>query len=83
MAGATAPRVIVVTKDGCHLCEDAVAIVAQVCESLGVAWSPRDLTDVGQSQQDQWSELIPVVLVDDAVHEVLRVDAVRLRDALS
>jgi hypothetical protein len=27
MAGAPAPRVIVVIKAGCHLCEDAVAVV--------------------------------------------------------
>jgi hypothetical protein len=79
---AAAPRVVVVTKDGCHLCADAIAIVAAVCSSLDVGWVPRDLGMVSEPQRTSWTELIPVVLVDDQVHDVFRVDADRLRDAL-
>jgi coenzyme F420-reducing hydrogenase beta subunit len=83
MVTPDAPRVVVVTKDGCHLCEDALAVVADVCDSLAVPWAPRDLATVAEPQRAQWTELIPVVLVDDEVHEVFRVDADRLRQALS
>jgi hypothetical protein len=83
MSGAGPPRVVVVTKAGCHLCEDAAVVVAAVCGSLDVAWAPRELADVPEPQRSQWTELVPVVLVDDQVHDVFRVDADRLRDALS
>jgi hypothetical protein len=79
---AGAPRVVVVTKDGCHLCEDAVAVVSDVCGSLAVDWTARDLADVAEPQRAQWAELIPVVLIDAEVHEVLRVDPERLRHTL-
>jgi hypothetical protein len=82
MPGAGAPRVVVVTRAGCHLCEDAVAVVAQVCDPLGATWTTRELAVVDEPLRTTWSELIPVVLVDDEVHEVLRVDAQRLREAL-
>jgi hypothetical protein len=72
-----------VTKVGCHLCDDAVTVVAAVCDSLDVAWTPRELADVPEPQRSHWSELVPVVLVDEEVHDVFRVDAERLRDALS
>jgi hypothetical protein len=82
MTAAGAPRVVVVTKNGCHLCEDALAVVADVCDSLTVEWTARDLATVTEPQRSQWTELIPVVLVDDEVHEVFRVDPERLRHAL-
>jgi Glutaredoxin-like domain (DUF836) len=83
MSGAAVPRVVVVTKAGCHLCDDAMTVVAAVCDSLDVAWTPRQLIDVPEPQRSHWTELVPVVLVDEAVHDVFRVDAERLRDALS
>jgi hypothetical protein len=82
MTDAGAPRVVVVTKAGCHLCEDAIAVVTDVCGSLAVEWAARDLATVDEPQRAQWTELIPVVLVDGEVHEVFRVDPVRLRQAL-
>jgi hypothetical protein len=82
MVGAGAPRVVVVVRDGCHLCEDAVAAVAAVCEPLAVGWSARDLATVKEPQRGQWTDLIPVVLVDDDVHDVLHVDSDRLRELL-
>jgi hypothetical protein len=84
MSGAGGePRVVVVTKVGCHLCDDAMTVVAAVCDSLDVAWAARELDDVPEPQRSHWIELVPVVLVDDLVHDVFRVDADRLRDALS
>jgi hypothetical protein len=82
MAGDPA-RVVVVTKVGCHLCETAIDVVREVCASLEVGWAARDLADVAEPERAQWAELIPVLLVDDAVHEVFRVDPDRLRRALS
>jgi hypothetical protein len=83
MSGAGTPRVVVVTKAGCHLCDEALAVVASVCGPLAVNWTPQQLDDVAEPQRSRWTELVPVVLVDDQVHDVFRVDADRLRDALS
>ena len=32
------------TRPGCHLCEDARAVVARVCEELGESFSEVDIT---------------------------------------
>lgn len=73
------PRVVLVGRAGCHLCDDARAVVAQVCQGLGVTWSERDVDIHGPSR---YSELVPVVLVDGVEHAHFRVDPARLRAAL-
>jgi hypothetical protein len=76
-------RVVVVVNPGCHLCEDAVAVVGRVCEELAVGWTSLDLTSVeDEVRRTEWRELVPVVLVDGAVHDIFRVDESRLRAAL-
>jgi glutaredoxin len=76
-----APRVTVLTRPGCHLCEDACRDVARITGELGVEWSERDITGDAELES-QWSEYVPVVFVDGAVHGWFRVDEKRLRKAL-
>jgi hypothetical protein len=76
-------RVVVLTKDGCHLCEDALVVVETVCAQLDVGWRTRDLAQLPAAERSRWAELVPVVLIDDEVHEVFRVDPDRLRRALA
>jgi glutaredoxin len=75
------PRVVVLSKPGCHLCADACAAVARIAADLGVAWVERDITDDAELMA-QWAEYVPVVMVDDEVHGWFRVDEARLRAAL-
>lgn len=75
-------RVVVLTAAGCHLCEAACTVVADVCTRAGVGWRELDLSDADETVRRRWSEYVPVVTVDGAVHEVFRVDAQRLRRAL-
>jgi glutaredoxin len=75
-------RVQVLTKPGCHLCEDAVRVVAGVSAELGVGFEEVDIT-ADQDLYDRYWEQIPVTLVDGAQHDFWRVDPVRLRAALS
>jgi glutaredoxin len=69
-------------KPGCHLCDDARAIVQAVCAELGVEWTEVDIT-----QDDrlftEYGEQIPVTFVDGKQHDFWRVDPVRLRKALA
>ena len=79
---AAAPRVTLYSKPGCHLCDDARAVVVQVCDELGETWTEVDvLTDPELSRR--YGEEIPVTFVDGAQHDFWRVDPDRLRNALS
>lgn len=80
-SAAEAPRVLVLTRPGCHLCEDAVGIVAAVCGELGVGWAERDISGDPEALRT-YGEQIPVTFVDDRRHDFWRVDAERLRKAL-
>lgn len=76
------PRVVVYTKPGCHLCEDACAAVAGISHELGVTWETVDISS-DESLMQQWGEYIPVILVDGRVHDWFRVREDRLRAALA
>ena len=74
-------RVVVLSRPGCHLCEDACAVVARVAADLGVAWREQDISD-DPALTARWGEYVPVVVLDGEVHTWFRVDEQRLRDAL-
>ena len=82
MAEPSTPiRVVVVTKPGCHLCDDARRVVAEVCESLRVGWSEESI--VGNPRlASRYADFVPVVCVDGAEHAMWRVDPGGLRRAL-
>ncbi|MEV1010164.1 glutaredoxin family protein [Streptomyces sp. NPDC049881] len=80
----TAPAdrlVTLIGRPGCHLCDDARAVVEAVCAETGAAWEEKDITADEELHRLYW-EQIPVVLVDGEQHDFWRVDAGRLRRAL-
>ena len=79
---STAPRVEVYGKPGCHLCEEAVDVVARVCADVGVEWSERDISG-DPSLMHTYGEQLPVTFVDGRQHDFWRVDERRLRAALA
>jgi glutaredoxin len=74
-------RVSLLTRPGCHLCDDARKVVARVCGELGVGWDETDITTDPALLAD-YSEQIPVTFVDGAQHDFWWVDPGRLRKAL-
>ena len=74
-------RITVLSKPGCHLCEDACSTVGRIADELGVAWAERDISGDAQLMA-QWAEYVPVIMVDGEVHGWFRVDEVRLRASL-
>ena len=77
----TEPRVVLVGRFGCHLCEQAELVVAQVCRERGEAYRVVSIED-DPTLADRYAEYIPVILVDGEQHDFYRVDPVRLAAAL-
>ena len=80
--GAAPPRVTLVGRAGCHLCDTAREVVAAVCADLGEEWEELDV-DTDPDMLRRWSEEVPVTLVDGRQHDFWRVDEGRLRAALA
>jgi glutaredoxin len=77
----TTARVTLYSRPGCHLCDDARAVIAAVCADLGEAYEEVDIT-TDDDLEDRYRDEIPVTLVDGRQHDFWRVDAARLRAAL-
>ena len=75
-------RVTLYSKPGCHLCEDAREVIARVCTDLGTSYDEVDITTSPELLDAYW-EQIPVTFVDGRQHDFWRVDAERLRTALT
>jgi glutaredoxin len=76
-----APRITLLSRPGCHLCDDARSTIVKVADDLGVAWEERDITKSEEDLREYW-EMIPVTLVDGVQHDFWRVSEDRLRAAL-
>ena len=76
------PRVVLIGKPDCHLCENARLIIAKVCEELGETWGEQSILEDPQLA-DQYFESIPVTMIDGMIHDKWRVDEDRLRTALT
>jgi Glutaredoxin-like domain (DUF836) len=75
-------RITLIGRPGCHLCDEARAVVGRVAAESGADVEELSLDDDADLREQYW-EQIPVVLVDGAQHDFLRIDADRLRDALA
>jgi glutaredoxin len=75
------PRITLVSKPGCHLCDDARAVIERVAADLGVGWVEHSI-EQDEALKEQYWEQIPVTFVDGRQHDYWRVDEARLRAAL-
>ncbi len=76
-----APRVLLVGRPGCHLCEIARTVIERVCAELGETYAEASIDDDADLRVRYW-EQIPVTFVDGRQHDFWRVDEARLRAAL-
>jgi glutaredoxin len=75
-------RVRLYSKPGCHLCDDARAVVERVCADLGTSYDEVDIT-TSPELMSAYADQIPVTFVDGRQHDFWRVDETRLRRALA
>jgi hypothetical protein len=75
-------EVLLLTKPGCHLCDDVRPVVERaVADEPTADLVERDISTDEALSARHWDE-IPVVMIDGAVHSIWRVDESRLRRAL-
>jgi glutaredoxin len=78
---ARGERVVVLTRQGCHLCDEAIAQVAAVCAETGEAYAVLDV-DNDPDLQRRYTDQVPVTFVDGEQHDFWRVNPARLKAAL-
>ncbi len=76
------PRVTLYSRPGCHLCDDARVVIEQVCAELGESYAEVSVDDDDDLRR-RFGDEVPVTFVDGRQHDFWRVDATRLRDALT
>jgi predicted phosphohydrolase len=74
--------ITLLTRPGCHLCDDARTVIASVATELGVPWHERDITE-SEGDLRAYGDMIPVTLIDGVQHDFWRVSEQRLRAALT
>jgi len=76
------PRITLIGRDGCHLCDDAREVVRRVAADTGAGWVEQRVDD-DPDLLHRYAEMVPVVLVDGSQHDYFTVDEKRLRAALA
>ena len=75
-------RVTLITRAGCHLCDEASAVLRRLSAELGFGYSELDV-DADPAMHAEYSDHVPVILVDGREHGYWRVEEPRLRKALT
>jgi glutaredoxin len=78
---SAAPRVTLYGRPGCHLCDEARAVIEAVCAELGESYAEVSIDD-DPALRDRFANEIPVTFVDGRQHDFWRVSPERLRRAL-
>jgi glutaredoxin len=74
--------ITLLTRPGCHLCDDARTIVERVAADVGEPWEERDITH-DEKALAEFHDHIPVTFVDGRQIDFWFVDEARLRKALA
>lgn len=76
------PRITLIARPGCHLCDEARAVIRRVAAETGQAWVEVSIDD-DPALSARWSDDVPVTMVDGEQHDRWQVDEARLRAALA
>ncbi len=71
------PRLTLITRVNCHLCDVAKEALERVAAASGVTWQEVDV-DADPALLDEYSDLVPVILIDGKTHGYWRVEEDRL-----
>jgi glutaredoxin len=71
------PRLTLITRAGCHLCDVAKEAMDRVSAATGERWRERDV-DADLELVREYGDRVPVILLDGREHGYWRVEEDRL-----
>lgn len=71
------PRLTLITRTGCHLCDVAKESIVRVAGVAGVGWTEISV-DTDPELEREYGDRLPVILLDGAEHGYWRVEEARL-----
>ena len=80
-SGLKIKKVLVYSRSGCHLCEQAIAKITQLKNKHEFNLQ---IVDIDSSQEliNLYSEQVPVITIDGQIHDFFKVDEDRFITAL-
>lgn len=75
-------RVCLITRVDCHLCETAESTLRRLAAELGFGYEELDV-DADAARRAEYSDRVPVVLIDGREHGYWRVEEARFRAAIA
>lgn len=74
-------KVTVISRIGCHLCEIAIDKINFVKEQLQFDLEIKLINDLPELEQE-YGEQVPVIMIDNKIHDYWRVDIDRFTKAI-
>lgn len=74
-------HVTLITRQGCHLCDDASLLLRELRDELGYGYDELDV-DADRDRRNEYSDRVPVILIDGKEHGYWRVEEARFRTAI-
>ena len=74
-------KVTVISRTGCHLCEIAIDKINLVKEQLKFDLEIKLINDLPELEQE-YGEQVPVIMIDNKIHDYWRVDLERFTKAI-
>jgi glutaredoxin len=74
----TAPRLTLITRPGCHLCDVAKEAMDRIAADAGEAWVEVDV-ESDPALEAEYGDRVPVIMLDGREHGYWRVEEARLR----
>jgi glutaredoxin len=75
-------HVTLITRVGCHLCDDASLLLRELRDELGFGYDELDV-DADRDRRNEYSDRVPVILIDGKEHGYWRVEEARFRAAIA
>jgi glutaredoxin len=74
-------KVTVISRTGCHLCEIAIDKINLVKDQLKFDLEIKLINDLPELEQE-YGEQVPVIMIDNKIHDYWRVDIERFTQAI-
>jgi glutaredoxin len=74
-------RVTLITRFGCHLCDEASTALVRLQTEFGFRYQELDV-DADRALANEYSDRVPVILIDGREHGYWRLEEARFRKAI-